>query len=546
MKKISRRSFLAATGLTAVAAALTACGGGSASGTEAAGVDGSKPVTLKILFKGPKTDGWDDVYQEFLNRTKDTLNIELDVTFVEHADYKDKLNLEMTSGANYDLVFDAPWVHLKELAADGYYADLSSYFGNDAYPGLKKCFSDSLMNANRWYGQMCYIPLLHAYGNGIPTIYYRADLAEQWGIGELQSMDDLEAYWAKAKENGMIPLSARDTRGFFQMYTINGAYPDTAERANSAASGIQGFAIANCVFYAYIQNGKIVSIAMEGSGDENFADFPAGYNYDFGVDRYTKFAEWQSKGYLSADSMTCKDENTPFWSGQAASGIGAMDEYEKHFNGMATYDPSAKLGVFVYIDSLRTMQPHAYPTGFGSNNGLAIPASSKNIDSTMKFLDWMYQSEENHDLFELGIEGTDWEAVGDDQFTDLSGYASAFPGYGLTWNPNYVKFSSVLPEDALSYRKYETEEETYLGVPVVGFSFNGTSSEMSTYTAQVKAVADMVATTKMHGILSDGTQTYSSMKEMLKVNTDACYAAGADKIQEELFKQLTEYLAAQA
>lgn len=510
----------------------------------AAAPDTTDPVTLKILFNGPKTDGWDEIYSKFLEETKDTLNTELDITFVEHADYKDKLNLEMTSGANYDLVFDAAWVHLRELAADGYYADLSGYFNNDAYPGLKKAFSENVMESNKWFGTMCYIPMFHSYGNGIPCIYYREDLAEAWGVGKIDSMDKLEQYWAKAKENGMIPLSARDTRGFFQLYTIAGSYSSTATRKNSAEAGVQFFNVGGNGFWAYIKDNQVAAIAMEGSGDENFKDFPEGYNYDFGVDRFEKFAEWQAAGYLSADSMTCKDSDTPFWAGQAASSIGNLDEYEKNANNIVTYTPDAKLGIFVYIDSLRNMEDHSYPTAFRSNNGLAVPASSKNIDRTMKFLDWMFSDAAHHDLFELGIEGKDWEAVGDDQYKDLSGYAAAFPGYGFTWNTTYVKFSDVFPDDVLAYRKWETKESSYIKQPVSGFSFDSSSSEMSTYTAQVKAIADMVATTKLHGILSDGTNTYSSMEEMLKASADACYAAGADKIQEELVKQINEYLAA--
>lgn len=67
----------------------------------------SETRTIKILHKGPKPDGWDAVYQEYLNRTKDTINVELDINWVEHADYKEKLNLEITSGGDWDLVFDA-------------------------------------------------------------------------------------------------------------------------------------------------------------------------------------------------------------------------------------------------------------------------------------------------------------------------------------------------------------------------------------------------------------------------------------------------------
>lgn len=74
----------------------------------------------------------------------------------------------------------------------------------------------------------------------------------------------------------------------------------------------------------------------------------------------------------------------------------------------------------------------------------------------MKFLDWLFSSEENHDLFELGIEGEDWEPVGEDQYRVIEGETAAqtytFPGYVLTWNPNYVKFPDTLPDDILAYK----------------------------------------------------------------------------------------------
>ena len=120
----------------------------------------SETRTIKILHKGPKPAGWDDVYAEYLNRTKDTINVALDITWVEHSDYKDKLNLEITSGSDWDLVFDASWIHLKDLAAEGYYADLSEYFNHpDTYPGLAAAFTEDTMKANTWFGKMCYIPV---------------------------------------------------------------------------------------------------------------------------------------------------------------------------------------------------------------------------------------------------------------------------------------------------------------------------------------------------------------------------------------------------
>lgn len=50
------------------------------------------------------------------------------------------------------------------------------------------------------------------------------------------------------------------------------------------------------------------------------------------------------------------------------------------------------------------------------NNGLAIPTTSTKIDATMKFLDWMFGSQEAHDLIQYGIEGTDF-AYGEEEGT---------------------------------------------------------------------------------------------------------------------------------
>lgn len=148
-----------------------------------------------------------------------------------------------------------------------------------------------------------------------------------------------------------------------------------------------------------------------------------------------------------------------------------------------------------------------------------------------------------HNLFELGIEGEDYTLVGENQFEAITDYPSNWAGYGMTWNPNYVKFSTKIPEDLLQYRLYELKESTFAPLPVRGFSFNSTDVEISTIVAQVKAVTDQIAITKLHGILNDGSNSYSTAEEMLKKNIDQAYAAGGDKLEAELIKQINEYMA---
>lgn len=497
---------------------------------------GGSTETINVLFEGAKQDGWDAIYEKYLEETKDTLGIELNITWVEQADYKEKLNLVMMGGDEYDLVFDAPWCHLKEMAADGYYADLSEYFNNDEYPGLKASFSEEVMENNKWYGTMCYIPLMRTYGNGIPVVHYRKDWAREWGIGEdgqINSVEELTQYWDKAKEEDILPLSVTSSRGFYELLSYD---RDLSE------NGIQAYTTAGMVTYVYIKDNKVQAMAVEGSGDEAFKDFPEPYNRDFGVDRFETFAQWQEEGYISQDSMTTKDDATPFYAGESASKVGTLDDTVTIISNLQQYSPDAEYGFFVYAEKARNMEEGAITTSYNSNNGLCIPASSEKIDTTMKFLDWMFSDAANHDLFELGIEGTDWKATGDDQYESLSSYPDNFPGYAFTWNPNFVKFSDVLPEDALEYRKWELQESSFQRAPVCGFSFDTSDVDLATTVAQVKTVTDKVVTTRLHGILNDGNQEYSSAKEMLKTNVDEALENGGNDILKALESQLNDYM----
>jgi putative aldouronate transport system substrate-binding protein len=438
-------------------------GNQSTSNTASGGTAGG---TVKILYKGPKTEGFDAVYAEYLKRTRDTLNIQLDITWIEHADYKEKLNLEITSGADYDLVFDASWVQLGNLAAENYYADLSGYFNNDAYPGLKRAFSPTVMENNKWFGRMCYIPLFRAFGNGIPSVHYRRDWADAWGIGEINDYATLERYWKKAKEQGVLPVSVTSPRGYFQIMTIAGYIP------GAAAVGIMSYDIAGVTFYAYVKDGKLAALAPAGAGDGAFKDFPQGWNRDFSLDRYETFANWTKQGFISPDSLTVRDANTLFWSGQSASYIGNLDDIENIERNIYSYSPEAKVGYFIYDEGIRNMRDHSIPTTFAGNNGLCVPESSKRKDLTMRFLDWLFASKENHDLFELGVEGVDYTLRPDGTYKAITTYPANWPGYGFTWNPNYVTFSEYITGKNLEYRKYELKESAFVKQPITGFSFN--------------------------------------------------------------------------
>ncbi len=556
MKKRNKLTALVLAAVMTASTLLVGCGSEPSVGTdvkiseeavsETAGVDEvtAEPTTIKIMHKGPKPDGWDAVYAEYLNRTKDTLNIELDVNWIEHADYKEKLNLEITSGGEWDLVFDASWIQLKNLAPEGYYADLSEYFNNPEYPGLQKSFSEDVMKANTWFGRMCYIPLFETYGNGIPCVWYRADWAREWGIGtdgQINSYEEMEQYWQKALDEGLIAYGATQARGFFQMLSVRGE-----SREGATEAGIQSISSGGLTFWIYSKDGKLVDIAVEGSGDEAFANFPEGWNYDFGVTRFETFAKWQNAGYIDPDSLSCTDYETGFDTGLSASIVGTLDEYDKRVVNCESWGTDTDaIGFFVYADSIRDMKDGAIPTDRSGNNGWAVPASSTKIDATMKFLDWMFSSQENHDLIQFGLEGVDFEyGEKEGTYTTLTSYSADLGGYSFSWNPEYAMINTSYTGKALEYREYELTEEAFISYPILGFHFDTSDVDLSTSVAQCKAVTDMTAIVKLHGITTDGYgNSYNTVTEMLNANVDEAMKNGGQEIYDALKAQLEAHLA---
>jgi putative aldouronate transport system substrate-binding protein len=489
-----------------------------------------KGAVIKILFKGPKTEGFDNVYAEYLRRTKDTLNIRLDITFINHNEYRERLERELESETSYDLVFVALWLLLSQMAARGKYSDFSGDLCFCKYPGLMSVFPEEVMRANVFHGLMCYIPLYRAYGSGIPVVHYRRDWADAWGIGPIDSFEKMELYWEAAKERGILPLYLNGGRGFFQLFTVNKYYPEAVR------AGVTGFSVAGVDFMVYIKDNRLLAIAPAGAGDEAFKDFPPPFNRDFAVDRYGQFSLWRQRGFVDANSLA--GAGGSFREGQSASLIGTMDDLENLIPGMS--DDGAVIGEFVYDDGIRNFESESIPSDLVANNGLCIPANSKKKEDVMRFINWLFLSKENHDLFELGIEGTDYSINSDGTYHALSDYPLTWPGFGLTWNPSYVTFSELIQGTDRRYREYERTGRSHLPLPVTGFSFDpaGAGSLMT----QVSAVSSRVYLPLLHGLLDDGERTYRSAGDMLKANIEECYGAGLQRLQDELARQITEHL----
>jgi len=497
--------------------------------TEAAVV--REPVTLKVLMNGDKPNDWDRILEEFYTRTKDTLNITFDWIWVPTADYKDKLNVKMTAGEQYDLVFDAPWMHLRTLSADGIYADLSPYLNNDAYPGLKDCFPEDIMKYNKYSGINCALPLFFSY-TGINIVMYRMDWAKEFGIGtegQITNYEELRAYLQAVKDNksGVTPIALKDNRGFYHLFE--------AITNDLAKDNIYTGNLGQDIFFAYKLNEEeteVVATALPGDPEEYWEPFGG---VDYWQQKLENQREWNI--FCETDSLNQSDPGSLFQIGKAGAYIDTIDAVPK-FNRLLTGNaPEAELGVFVHEEAARNMEKGAYSAAVNSSNCLAIPANSPNIERTVEFLNWLFESPENHDLFEYGIEGVHWEADGDKQYTTPEGVDAATNynpnGWNLTWTPKYYRFSSDYTEYSVAYAVYSTELENFYISDLKGFTFQ--SDSVKTEITQNGAILGEVLAPTHHGILENPYQ-------VMQATTAKMRESNVQVAIDEWVRQMNEFL----
>lgn len=497
-------------------------------------------TTLKIyMFNQP--ENFDKVLDKFYEETKDTLNIKLDFIFSDASTHREKIPLMMSNQEDADLVFDAFWMNLSMLQSQGAYASLNEYFNNDKYPGLKAAFSsDYLQQVTDKDGNIFAIPFTQA-AEDIPVIYLRKDLREKYGMDPISSNEELMQYYdyvmddiASGNSDMIAAIGVGGTRAFY--YLDLDFYQKRA--ANVYTIDSTCFGVGMEMEAAVSEDGKtVLGVGTLGDPDEMFADFPAPYNTNTRNDRViNSLTKWGS--YAQADAQTETDAKTNlFFTGKVASVEGNISNYTDMEK--AIRDIGGEVEVYVYTDIMRN-QEQVVTAPRTAWNFLCVPTQSKKKDQAMQFINWLFERQDNHDLFELGIEGEDWKAIGEDAYESLTpANKYSFPGYEMTWNPNFIRTNDSLPEEAKNIVKYQNNPNTYIASAITGFSFDANATpKLKTAIATVQAVQSDYQPILMLGLMKTPEATEQTLNEY----HDKAVAAGLDVIREAVKTQLQEYL----
>lgn len=535
MKK-AMKTLLSVTMAASLALAATACK--SDNGTSASS-GAAKANTLKIYMFG-SAQNQDKVLQKFYSETKDTLNTTLNFTWMPSADYKTNLPLLLQNKQDADLVFDGYWMNYAKLSSSHAYADLSKYFNNSKYPGLKKAFPNTVLNQVRTSdGKIYAIPLFEVADDAQYCFFIRKDLREKYNLPKVTDLDTLETYLKTIDANkSSLKLTAAlglANRGFFkfndQMLT---------RRADNIFSIDSSGYKAAMEFQVQLDSTskKVVSVAGIGDPDSAYSKFTSPFNTNYMDARFADLATRWAK-YVQPDPIAETDAMKDlFYTGKVAVTEGALDAYQTTATNIEKLTGIKNdVEVYMYDDVERDQKPITKGL-ITSNNFLCVPYYSKNIDATMKFLDWIYSDQANHDLFQYGIENEDWKSDSSDTYTTLTpSNAYVFPGYELTWNPTYARLQSGLPSDVLSINQYLRKSSNYKENPLSGFVFDPNSdSELKSAYASYTSAQSNYYSPLMNGLYGSGTK--SKIAEYYK----QAQASGMETVRAAVKKQVQDFL----
>jgi putative aldouronate transport system substrate-binding protein len=342
-------------------------------------------------------------------------------------------------------------------------------------------------------------------------------LREKYGLPPIKNTADLEAYFdAVLKNEGgkVIPLGTSLTQGL-ENFIVD---PESQKTVYvTAGDGLY--------FKVIINSDNTVKLVTAGEDPTNIPN----------PDLQRK---WYTKGYLEKDVMSQKDYMGLFKAGKFAAVVGLQNSVGQVYQETMKNIPGAKLEFASINPDLAARKQQALYSPFQAWNFACIPVSSKNADRAMMVFDWMFQDQKNHDLFELGKEGTDWVAVGSDKYkrpdgVDVSKVYNNTSAYELTWNPLFVRYDSNLPQSAVDVLKYAADINTWKKSPLAGFTFNAEPvkdlvAKCAPEAKSFKSLADV-------GLIDNYQAQVEQLNEKLK-------KLGLEEIRAEMKKQVEAFL----
>jgi putative aldouronate transport system substrate-binding protein len=465
------------------------------------------PVTLKITMPGDRPADMNKIIAEAEKKmAADGLNIKLNLVFIPFTDLKQKNQISLASGEDNDLVFDGPsWGFVNNVTA-GYYEPLDDLLAQYA-PDVISLRGEDMMDANKVDDQIYGIPMLATYKQG-QHYNIRKDLREALGFEPITTWKELVAYAYAVKEN----------------------YPQIIPFAGGALGSQVGQSIATFPFkmddadvdYIRMTNALPTSLMLYYKNDDgkvyNFFDDPD----PIIMEKIREARKLYQDGIIDPDVLTTTDVNNRVFEGKAAiASSGDFVPEDSKVNSLKSIDPNAEVETVVLAD----MTPGFIMTDMSAKNFLCLASVSKHKEAAMRFLDWTTR-DDNYDLLAYGIEGTNWEPVGDNQYKVIGSSYRWFP-YAWIWNPTQDRIAASASETEYKWEEFFRDSSNFKLSKLTGFTFD--SSPVANEIAQ-----DANISAKYYAAIFNGVVDPDDYLEKYKAEDYDNLKAIGDELQRQI------------
>lgn len=441
--------------------------------------------------------GWDAILEKINEITKEKINATVEAELIPLGEYTDKMNMKFTAGEEFDLCFTGAWNPYLPAVSKGAYAELSQDVLDTYAPDVMADLNSGVWDAVRVNGKIYGIPLQQIYVRQT-GIRFNTDLLDATGFdpSTVQTLDDLDAYFAQLAELGEgYDVIAMNANTEFYDCMVNALGYDVI--ISNKTPGV--------VYYA-----DETPVAVNQFASEEFKEF------------CLKMREWAAAGYFPADAVT---GGTSI----GDSGIRAV-----------AFDPAHKPGGDIVEAAARGYAITGIPfgdcamtTGAVQATITAVSATSKNVERAVAFINLLDSDAELLNLVCHGIEGVDFQFVGDPADCVIESI-SDYPGMysfliGNVFNEYYTDPSQVgtWPETA------EINANAQASC-VLGFAF--VAEPVSTEIAQCSAVVEEYLPALNCGAIEDVEGTLDAFNAALE-------QAGVSAILAEMQSQIDAWLA---
>jgi len=447
------------------------------------------PVELSIYYPGDEQKDAALVEARLNALLEDKINATVKINAVSWGDWTQKINLMVSGGEPFDLMFSASWDRFGSNVAKGAFLPLNDLIDDYAVE-LKEGMRSEYFNATSVDGKIYAVPVQKELAQQFGLVLSKPLVEKyQFDLSTINKLEDIEPWLQTIKDNepDIVPLWASRT-----------------------LSGLQPFeAVGSSAIPGSIYRGGEPTVFNKFESPET-------------LELLTMLRAWNLKGFFQDDPATQKDATAHNKSGRVfAQQLQLKPGKDVEFSVQQGHE-------FVQLELT-----DAYTTSGDITGALtAISRTSKNPERAMMLLNLLHTDAEILNTLVFGVEGTHFirngNIISKPDGLEESGYV---PGINWMFGNQFLNYLWD-NEDPLKWEKFREFNESATPSVLLGFSYN--PEPVTNEEAAISNLFDQYIDALFTGV--------GDPAKLLEEFNDKMRKAGMNKILEEKQKQVNEFL----